>query len=65
MSFTELISIPALLITSVTLTPLAFITMTVPHAIAARFKVERLFKFYWTLVAALGLVSLVLVWFGL
>ena len=43
----------------------SFITMTVPHAIAARFKVERLFKFYWTLVAALGLVSLVLVWFGL
>jgi len=44
---------------------ISFLSMTVPHAISARFKVEGLFKFYWTIVAALALVSLVLVWFGL
>lgn len=42
-----------------------FITITVPHAICARFKVEQVFKFYWTVVAALAAVSLILVWLGL
>jgi NADH-quinone oxidoreductase subunit H len=42
-----------------------FITMTVPHAICARFKVEQLFKFYWTVVAGLAALSLILVWIGL
>lgn len=42
-----------------------FVTMTVPHAVCARFKVEQVFKFYWTVVAGLALVSLILVWIGL
>ena len=42
-----------------------FITMTVPHAVCARFKVEQLFKFYWTVVAGLAALSLILVWIGL
>ena len=42
-----------------------FITMAVPHAICARFKVEQVFKFYWTVVAGLALISLILVWLGL
>lgn len=42
-----------------------FVTMTVPHAVCARFKVEQVFKFYWTIVTGLALISLVLVWFGL
>ncbi len=42
-----------------------FITITVPHAVCARFKVEQVFKFYWTVVAALAAVSLILVWLGL
>ena len=42
-----------------------FITMTVPHAICARFKVEQVFKFYWTVVAGLAALSLILVWLGL
>ncbi len=42
-----------------------FITITVPHAVCARFKVEQVFKFYWTVVAALAAISLILVWLGL
>ncbi len=44
---------------------ITFISMTVPHAICARFKVEQVFKFYWTVVAALAAISLILVWLGL
>ncbi len=40
-----------------------FLCMTVPHAVCARFKVEQVFKFYWTFVSALALISLLLVWF--
>ena len=46
-------------------TLVTFVSMTVPHAISARFRVEQVFKFYWTVVAGLSLVSLVLVWLGL
>ena len=42
-----------------------FISMTVPHAICARFKVEQVFKFYWTVVTGLAVLSLILVWLGL
>ena len=44
---------------------LTVLCMTFIHAITARLKVEHLFKFYWTVVAGLAFVSLVLVWFGL
>lgn len=44
---------------------LTILSITLPHAISARLKVENLFRFYWTLVAGLAAVSLVLVWFGL
>jgi len=41
------------------------ISMTLLKAVTARLKVEQVFKFYWTVVAGLALISLVLVWFGL
>ena len=44
---------------------ITFITMSVPHAVCARFKVEQVFKFYWTVVSALAAISLILVWLGL
>lgn len=44
---------------------LTFITMSLPHAACARFKVEQVFQFYWTIVAGLALISLILVWLGL
>lgn len=41
------------------------VCMTLIHAITARLKIEHLFKFYWTIVAGLALVSLVLAWAGM
>ena len=35
------------------------------NAITARLKTEQLFKYYWTTVAGLAAISLVLAWFGL
>lgn len=37
--------------------------MTLLHAVTARLKVEQMFKFFWTVVSGLALVSLLLVWF--
>ncbi len=44
---------------------LTVLCMTTVHAVTARLKIEHLFKFFWTFVAGLALVSLVLVWCGL
>ena len=41
------------------------VSMTLPHAVCARFKSEQVFKFYWTTVAVLALTSLVMVWLGM
>lgn len=41
------------------------IFMSLIHAICARLKVEKMFKFYWTVVTALAAISLILVWLGL
>lgn len=41
------------------------ICMTLVHAVTARLKIEHLFKFYWTVVAGIALLSLILVWAGL
>ena len=43
----------------------SFICMTLPHAVCARLRVEQVFKFYWTVVAGLDALSLVMVWAGL
>ena len=43
----------------------SFICMTLPHAVCARLRVEQVFKFYWTVVAGLAAMSLVMVWAGL
>ena len=44
---------------------ITLLCMTLIHAVTARLKIEHLFKFYWTVVAGLALVSLILVWCGL
>ncbi|MCI5754533.1 MAG: NADH-quinone oxidoreductase subunit H [Clostridiales bacterium] len=41
------------------------VSMSLVRAVTARLKVEQVFKFYWTVVAGLALISLVLAWFGL
>ncbi len=44
---------------------LTFVSISFVHAITARLKIEQVFKFYWTTVSVLALISVVLVWFGL
>jgi len=44
---------------------LTLLCMTTIHAVTARLKIEHLFKFYWTFVSGLAMVSLILVWCGL
>ena len=44
-------------------TVVTVVSMTLTHAVMARFRVEQLFKFFWTVVSGLALVSLILVWF--
>lgn len=46
-------------------TLVTFLCMSLPHAVSARFRVEQVFKFYWTFVTGLAALSLVLVWLGL
>ena len=41
------------------------VCVTLLHGICARLRVEQVFKFYWTGVTGLALVSLILAWFGL
>ena len=41
------------------------ISMSLVHAVTARLRIEQIFKFYWTVVSGLALVSLVLAWYGL
>lgn len=41
------------------------VSMSIPHAVTARLKVEQVFKFFWTFVAGMAALSVVLVWFGL
>ena len=39
------------------------VSMTLTHAVMARLRVEQVFKFFWTVVSGLALVSLILVWY--
>ena len=41
------------------------IFISLVHAVTARLKIEQVFKYYWTVVSGLALVSLVLAWYGL
>ena len=43
---------------------LTAVSISFVHAITARLKIEQIFKFYWTLVTGLALISLVLAWYG-
>ncbi len=57
-----LLSVLALFLLCVLITAVA---ISLVHAVTARLKIEQIFKYYWTVVAALALVSLVLAWYGL
>ena len=44
---------------------LTILTISLVHAVTARMKIEQIFKYYWTVVSGLALISLVLAWYGL
>lgn len=44
---------------------LTAVSISFVHAITARLKIEQIFKYYWTVVSGLALISLVLAWYGL
>lgn len=44
---------------------ITIVTVSLVHAVTARLKIEQVFKYYWTTVTALALVSLVMAWYGL
>ena len=41
------------------------VSISFVHAFTARLKIEQIFKYYWTVVSLLALISLVLAWYGL
>ena len=43
---------------------ITIVFISLVHAITARLKVEQVFKYYWTVVTGLALLSLVLAWYG-
>ena len=44
---------------------LTAVGISLVHAVTARLKIEQVFKYYWTVVSGLALISLVLAWYGL
>ena len=43
---------------------ITIVFISLVHAVTARLKVEQVFKYYWTVVTGLALLSLVLAWYG-
>lgn len=43
---------------------LTIVCISLVHAVTARLKIEQIFKYYWTVVSGLALISLVLAWYG-
>ena len=44
---------------------LTIVCISLIHAVTARLRIEQIFKYYWTVVTGLALISLVLAWYGL
>ena len=61
---TGLVIIDALILVALCVL-LTAVCISLVHAITARLKIEQIFKYYWTVVSGLALISLVLAWYGL
>lgn len=44
---------------------ITIVFISLVHAVTARLKIEQVFKYYWTVVTGLALLSLVLAWYGM
>jgi len=61
---TGIVVVDALILVAICIV-LTIVSISFVHAITARLKIEQVFKFYWTIVTGLALISLVLAWYGL
>ena len=61
---TGIVAVDAIIMVAIC-TVLTIVSISFVHAITARLKIEQVFKFYWTVVTGLALISLVLAWYGL
>ena len=61
---TGIVVVDALILVAICIV-LTIVSISFVHAITARLKIEQVFKFYWTVVTGLALISLVLAWYGL
>ena len=61
---TGIVVVDAIIVVAIC-TVLTIVSISFVHAITARLKIEQVFKFYWTVVTGLALISLVLAWYGL
>ena len=57
--------LPAVLVLFLLCVIVTAVGISFVHAVTARLKIEQIFKYYWTVVSGLALLSLVLVWYGL
>ena len=46
-------------------TLLVAVCCSLVHAVTARLRIEQIFKYYWTVVTGLAVISLVMAWYGL
>ena len=44
---------------------LTIVSISFVHAVTARLRIEQIFKYYWTVVTGIAVISLVLAWYGL
>ena len=44
---------------------LTIVSISLIHAATARLRIEQIFKYYWTVVTGLAVISLVLAWYGM
>lgn len=61
---TGMVAVDAIILVAICIAVI-FVSTTVINAISARLKIEFLFRFYWTVVMGLALLSMILVWFNL
>lgn len=61
---TGIVAVDAVIVVAICVV-LTAVSISLPHAITARLKIEQVFRFYWTVAAGLALLSVILAWFGL
>ena len=61
---TGIVAVDALIVFAMSIV-IVFFTVSLPHAVTARLKINQIFKFYWTAVSAIAAIGLIMAWYGL